>query len=124
MNLKTNAINLQKIFRLKEDLLQDWYANSKELITRLNDEHKDQQLDFSRPHQESDVLTMLTAEGNIVVFPHPNASRNEPLFHLGPIGSMVFDFYFLKLFSFFSLLWHKKLQKLKMKLFLQPKDRL
>uniref|UniRef100_A0A914L7E4 Nucleoside phosphorylase domain-containing protein n=1 Tax=Meloidogyne incognita TaxID=6306 RepID=A0A914L7E4_MELIC len=72
----------------KQDLLKDWHSNSKELISRLNEEHKDQQLDFSRPHHETDVLTMLTAEGNIVVFPHPNASRIDPLFHLGPVGSM------------------------------------
>jgi len=44
---------------------------------------------------------MLTAEGNIVVFPHPNASRIDPLFHLGPVGSMVFFEIFLILKYFF-----------------------
>ena len=72
----------------KTGLLEEWKANATDLIGRLNDQYRDQQLDFSRPADSSDVLTMLTSEGNVVVFPHPNAERNSPIFHLGPVGSM------------------------------------
>jgi hypothetical protein len=69
-------------------LLNDWQSNTANLIGQLNGQYKDQQLDFARPPADTDVLTMLTAEGNVVVFPHPNASRSTPLYHLGPVGSM------------------------------------
>uniref|UniRef100_A0A914IC73 Nucleoside phosphorylase domain-containing protein n=1 Tax=Globodera rostochiensis TaxID=31243 RepID=A0A914IC73_GLORO len=73
----------------KENFLGAWHANASSLIDRLNEKHKDQQLDFSRPPSTSDVILQLTKSGNVLVFPHPNESRCTPLYHLGPIGSMV-----------------------------------
>ncbi|KAL3114550.1 hypothetical protein niasHT_014357 [Heterodera trifolii] len=86
---KVNALAAAVRNANKLRFLDAWHANAQSLIGRLNDKHRDQQLDFSRPPATSDVILQLTNNGNILVFPHPNESRTNPLYHLGPVGSMV-----------------------------------
>lgn len=72
----------------RKDFLLAWHQDSEQLINKLNKQYETQELDFSRPPHDTDVLTVITGEGKVVVFPHPNANRTTPLYHLGPVGSM------------------------------------
>jgi hypothetical protein len=70
-----------------KEIQKSWLHYSEGLIKKLNAEQMEN-LDFTRPPQEFDVIAIDTGDSDAVVAAHPN-NRQHPIVHEGTIASML-----------------------------------